>query len=141
MTSYSNPRMEATIDNWPSGGKRVSAIFWIEQTSRGERGCRCTLTAGRKSTAKKLTYASKARIVDGDDGRTYVLELSAMYGHINVMRGDMKYYQEVIYELNPRYPELLRLFGPPICKECGKNPSDPPSKLCPGCEAYREHTK
>jgi hypothetical protein len=25
------------------------------------------------------------------------------------------------------------------CVECGVNWSDPPSRLCPGCEAYREH--
>jgi ribosomal protein L32 len=25
------------------------------------------------------------------------------------------------------------------CEECGKNYADPPSRLCPGCEAYREH--
>lgn len=31
----------------------------------------------------------------------------------------------------PRYPML--------CEDCGKNYADPPSKLCPGCEAYREH--
>lgn len=28
---------------------------------------------------------------------------------------------------------------PPICDECGENYADPPSKLCPGCQAYREH--
>ena len=26
------------------------------------------------------------------------------------------------------------------CDDCGKNWADRPSKLCPGCEAYREHT-
>ena len=26
------------------------------------------------------------------------------------------------------------------CEECGKNWADWPSKICPGCEAYREHT-
>jgi hypothetical protein len=25
------------------------------------------------------------------------------------------------------------------CVECGVNWSDPPSRLCPGCEAYRDH--
>jgi hypothetical protein len=25
------------------------------------------------------------------------------------------------------------------CVECGTNYADPPSKRCPGCEAYREH--
>lgn len=27
---------------------------------------------------------------------------------------------------------------PPVCAECD-NLSDPPSKLCPGCQAYRDH--
>jgi hypothetical protein len=26
------------------------------------------------------------------------------------------------------------------CVDCGLNWADPPSQLCPGCEAYREHT-
>lgn len=26
------------------------------------------------------------------------------------------------------------------CEDCGRFAADPPSKLCPGCEAYREHT-
>jgi len=30
---------------------------------------------------------------------------------------------------------------PPMCIECLVNRSDPPSKLCPGCQAYREHLK
>lgn len=29
---------------------------------------------------------------------------------------------------------------PPMCVECGRYASDPPSRLCPGCEAYKEHT-
>jgi hypothetical protein len=29
---------------------------------------------------------------------------------------------------------------PPMCADCGVNRSDPPSKLCPGCQAYRDHT-
>lgn len=33
-------------------------------------------------------------------------------------------------------PTLL----PPLCEDCGEFYADPPSKLCPGCEAYREHT-
>jgi hypothetical protein len=28
---------------------------------------------------------------------------------------------------------------PPICEGCGKDRADPPSKLCHGCQAYREH--
>jgi hypothetical protein len=28
---------------------------------------------------------------------------------------------------------------PPMCDGCGAKRSDPPSKLCVGCQAYREH--
>jgi hypothetical protein len=31
--------------------------------------------------------------------------------------------------------------GPPVCEECGIYPSDPPSQICVGCEAYKEHTR
>jgi hypothetical protein len=36
---------------------------------------------------------------------------------------------------------LLDPVGPrlPRCEECGIYHADPPSKLCPGCQAYREH--
>lgn len=30
---------------------------------------------------------------------------------------------------------------PPICESCGTNRSDPPSRLCPGCQAYQEHQR
>lgn len=30
---------------------------------------------------------------------------------------------------------------PPYCIMCNTNRSDPPSKLCPGCQAYKEHQK
>ena len=71
MTVYSNPRMSAIIENWPSGGKHVTAKFSIEiREGKGERAVRFTTGAG-----KVLTFARKARIVDGDDGRTYIVGL------------------------------------------------------------------
>jgi hypothetical protein len=30
---------------------------------------------------------------------------------------------------------------PTMCASCGKYRSDPPSRLCPGCEAYQEHQR
>ena len=106
MKTYSNPRMSATIDNWPSGSQRVPARFEIEANpKRGERGVRTTTGA-----PKKLTFATKARIVDGDDGRTYIAELT-MYGHISIMRGDFKYQQETIHPEDVRYPAALALFA------------------------------
>jgi hypothetical protein len=29
----------------------------------------------------------------------------------------------------------------PLCADCGKYRADPPSKLCPGCQAYVEHQR
>lgn len=50
----------------------------------------------------------------------------------------------------PDLKELLRLqldrrrlvprfAKPKMCANCGVYPADPPSSLCPGCAAYREH--
>jgi hypothetical protein len=97
--------MTATIENWPSGTKRVTARFEIERTSRGERAVRTT-----DGAPKKLTFAKLARIVDGDDGRTYIAELST-YGFISIMRGDMKLQQETIFESDARYAETFELFA------------------------------
>ena len=104
--TYSNPRMEATIENWPSGSKRVTARFEIEQTPRkGERAVRTTT-----GEPKKLTYAKLARIVDGSDGRTYIAEFT-VYRHITIMRGDMKFSHETIHPSDARYPMALELFA------------------------------
>jgi hypothetical protein len=105
MKTYSNPRMTATIENWPHGSQRVTAQFHIEtDPKRGQRAVRVTTGA-----PKKLTFARQMRIVDGSDGRTYIAELS-MYGHITIMRGDMKYNEETVFERDERYPALLALF-------------------------------
>lgn len=112
MTSYSNPRRHAEIDNWPMGGsKRGIAIFDIEaKPGRGERGVRVTRDpAGRAGAPKLLTFARKARIVDGDDGRTYIAELT-IYGFISIMRGDMKYIHESVNADDPRHEAMVRLF-------------------------------
>lgn len=103
---YSNPRMSATIENWPSGSKRVTAQFSIESDpKRGERAVRVTTGA-----PKKRTFAKKARIVDGSDGRTYIAELSA-YGFVSIMQSNMQFQAEQpVHQDNPRYPELLALF-------------------------------
>jgi hypothetical protein len=102
---YSNPRMMATIENWPSGSKRVTARFEIEQAPKGERAVRTTT-----GDPKRLTYAKYARIVDGSDGRIYIAEYT-IYQHITIMRGDMKFQHEVIHPDNPRYAEVLELFA------------------------------
>jgi hypothetical protein len=103
---YSNPRLSATIPDWPSGSKRVTAVFEIEQNpKRGERAVRTTT-----GEPKKLTFAKLARIVDGSDGRTYIAEFTS-YGFISIMRGDMKFQHETIHDRDPRYAEALEIFA------------------------------
>lgn len=107
MTEYSNPRMGATVPNWPSGGKRVTAEFRIEQhPTHGERGVRTTT-----GNPKKLTYGRAARIVDGDDGKTYIAVRVAHYEFVVIYRGDL-YMEETIFPDNPRYAGVRALFGP-----------------------------
>lgn len=112
VINYSNPRTHAVIPDWPNGRKRTTATFSIEcDAKRGERAVRTT-----DGAPKKLSYAAKVRIVDGDDGKTYIMELTA-YGHISIMRGDMKYQHETVFEDNPRYPELRAMFDELAGKE------------------------
>lgn len=112
MTNYSNPRMEAVIENWPSGARRVTAEFHIEtidnKVGHLERAVR--VTTGKPV---KLTYARRMRIVDGDDGRTYIVAASQYAGGVVVWRGDMKVQEEIVFHPNPRYHELMELFKPP----------------------------
>ena len=58
------------------------------------------------------TYSNqrKACIVDGDDGKTYILELSSIYRHVNVMQGGMQFQEDAVFESDPRYAGLLKLF-------------------------------
>jgi hypothetical protein len=110
-TKFSNPRMSAVIENWPSGKHRVTAKFSIEtDLKRGQRAVR--ITTGEP---KKLTYARLMRIVDGDDGRTYIAALTE-FGHITIHRGDMKYAECTVFPRDAAYPAFLALFGELLMK-------------------------
>jgi hypothetical protein len=114
MTNYSNPRLEAVIEDWPSGAHRTRATFSIETVpGKGQRAVRVTVDpkTGRPSAPKKLTYASAARIVDGDDGRTYIANYTRTFGHISIMRGDMKFSHETALADQSRFAELKDLFA------------------------------
>jgi hypothetical protein len=103
--TYSNPRLSAEIDNWPNGKHRVVATFAIERhPTRGERATRTTT-----GKPKVLTYARKARIVDADNGRTYIAELT--FSHVSIMRADMKFQEETIFPDNPRFDMAMALFA------------------------------
>ncbi len=113
---YHSPCLVRTIPDWPSGGHKVPAVFQIVQTKGAERCERTTQhpTKGTWSTPKKTTFARKARIVTGTDGRTYLLELGRYSNALTVMQGNLQYQQEYIGEDDPRHPALLALFQDPV---------------------------
>ena len=63
------------------------------------------------------------------------------------MKGDTRCIDGRLYRHDPQFddPELETDIGqcpqcegegcPQLCESCGKNFADPPSKLCPGCQA------
>jgi len=112
MHQYTNPRKFCTVDNWPSGKNRVTAKFVVETGIRGkERIGRVTQNPkGGWNSPKRTTYALKARIVDGEDGRIYIAELTE-YGHITIMQSNLKFQEEVVFPDDNRHKELLALFS------------------------------
>lgn len=110
--NYTNPRMSFETNDWPYGRQiRVRAVFAIEQGKKGERTVRITDNPkGGQNKPKKTTFSLKARIVDGDDGKTYIAELS-QYGNITIMQSNMQYQEESVFPGDDKYPELLNLFN------------------------------
>lgn len=84
MITFSNPRVEAVIENYPLGGsKRGPMKFWFERhPKRGQRICR--QSTGKVKTA---TFALMGAIVDGSDGKTYVIQCNYS-GFITVYASD-----------------------------------------------------
>ncbi len=110
--NYTHPRKFATFIDWPYGTERTTAVFKIEtHPKRGERATRATLNPKTQcyGAPKALTYSVKQRIVDGDDGKTYILCLT-MYGSISVMQSNMQYSQEHIDASDPRHATLRDYF-------------------------------
>lgn len=114
MLTYSNPRRQLTVQDWPSGKQKTEARFRIEVANNGrERACRITVNpkTGRDNAEKKLTYAMRMRFVDGSDGRLYVIKDNTDYGHITVMKGTFDYNEETIHKTDPRFAEIFALFN------------------------------
>jgi hypothetical protein len=109
---YHHPQMTLTVKDWPYGRDvRTTATFVIEtHPTRGQRGTRTTIDpkTGRTSQPKTLTYAQQARIVEGDDGRTYILEQTGT--HLSVMQSNMQYQHEAIFPGDARYEALRQFF-------------------------------
>jgi hypothetical protein len=110
MMHYLNPRLHAAVPDWPYGrDQRTTATFLIERhPTRGERAVRTTVDprTGRASKPKAGRWSPCVRIVDGLDGRIYLLEDSRT--HLTVMQGTMQLQAETIWPEDARY-DALRL--------------------------------
>lgn len=111
MITYTNPQLNLTVTDWPYGRFRTTAVFTVEKNKQGERVSRITTNpkTGAENAPKRSTYATLSRIVDGSDGKTYIMQLTS-YGFIKVMQSDMQHAYETIFADNERYTELLKLF-------------------------------
>lgn len=101
---FSNPRKEAKFTDWPLGGnKRGLCLFGIEHNIR--RGWRIVRTT-ESNKPKLCTFGGRAAIVDGDNGRTYILQHS---GHndsfITIWRSDLLH-EGTCFPGDARYAEL-----------------------------------
>lgn len=95
---FSNPRTEATIENWPSGSKRVTAEFKVETNNKGSRVVRTTT-----GKPKMTTYYLKMVLVDGDDGKIYAIAITE-YGQAIAYPGTMKF--SVYYYQGPEFEQI-----------------------------------
>ncbi len=111
LPKMSNPRTYTLIEGWPFGRRRCRAKFWVEGKPGRERVVRVTENKTRTgwNKPKKLTYARRCAIVDGDDGKTYLLCETQLYQSIGVMQGDMKFSAGYINNHDDRFAEFQQL--------------------------------
>lgn len=105
---FSNPRLKAEFSDWPSGRDRVKCEFFVEDNGKkGVRVGRRTQKNGVWCKTKYDTYCKKAVIVDGNDGKTYLLILTNI-NSITVAYSDFMH--KVSYsDGNDEYKKLLNL--------------------------------
>ena len=98
LPTFSNPRTEAMIDNWPIGRQRCRCHFVVETGGKGRKGGqRVARTTENKTRTgwnkpKRTTYAQQFVIVGGDDGKTWLLSYGTTYGpSIEVWYSDVQH--------------------------------------------------
>ncbi len=108
--TFTNPRHAVEFDDWPSGSARVKCKFYTEHDAkRGFRVCRQTQDKhGQWCKPKTRTFTTMLAIVDGSDGRTYILEMSR-YGFVSIIRSDFFNAYDSVFDTDPRHAELVGL--------------------------------
>jgi hypothetical protein len=121
---YSNPRTFAGFNDWPYGRKlRCRCEFTVEALDAGthkERISKVTINpkTGRPNKPKKTTFAPQVRIVDGSDGKTYILQRSNYGETLYIKKSDFYDFESIRKENEPeRYAQLDSLFDYHIREE------------------------
>jgi hypothetical protein len=84
MLTFSNPRQVAVFMDWPLGNnKQGKCVFQVETNKKGSRASRTII-----GKPKYTKYSRKCTIVDGSNGRPYILQLSHHINSINIIRSD-----------------------------------------------------
>jgi hypothetical protein len=113
MITFRNPRLSAIFADWPMGGnKRGVCTFRVEyKEGKGFRFVR--QTTGKAKTA---TYGGLSAIVDGSDGRTYLLQMAGGFDFITVRQSDFLCadpqvlgYHHAVFPQDFNYAELKAL--------------------------------
>ncbi len=107
--TFSNPRTLAEFNDWPLGGnKRGRCVFKVERNKRGYR-------VSRQTTGKPKfdTYGGLVAIVDGSNGKTYILQVATPFKFIKISRSDFMNAAEAnggsVHETDPDYQPLMEL--------------------------------
>ena len=111
--TISNPRTYACIEDWPFGRHhRCKCVFNVEETKRGERVSRVTENKMKTgwNKPKKTTYETYFAIVDGDDGRTYLLSFNRDWQVLTLRSGDMKQHVKTVRHDNEEDNDGYRLW-------------------------------
>lgn len=109
MINYSNPRKTLVVEDWPWSKYKTRATFQVEyKRGHGDRCSRVVVNpkTGVEAAPKYTTYGRIVRIVDGDNGRTYIATMT-MYSHISILQANMQYQEEAIFSHDSRYAPLL----------------------------------
>ena len=99
------------VEDWPFGRQTCKAQFTVEGKLGKERVARVTENKARTgwNKPKRTTYSYQARIVQGDDGKTYIIRNH--WSHINVMEGTLKFEAGNLWPQDEQYAEVLALFS------------------------------
>ena len=122
MITFSNPRIKAELTDYPIGaGRRGLCVFEVKFTLKKGWKFYRTTTGKPKSD---IAYGGRGCIVDGDNGRTYLLQ-RGNYGGIAVYRSDMKSAETDVlgfdHYITERDADLFKLLGDLIDQAHGLN--------------------